>query len=149
MVLVLAVGLVAGLAVHTSGRYRKPWVVQHAGMSFPTIKVTADGWELDEAVWYYGPTAAAWPIRWKVTVTRVGETKPVCQEDYGTLSKLDPDGVTYRCSLHKTLPLHLAPGAYGVYVETSDGLKVRDKAGKIVDRGMFPSGSSSQRVEVE
>jgi hypothetical protein len=173
MILVLAAGLACGLAVHVARRYRKPSEPRGGGISKPSeprgggisgsTMATADELRLDHSLWYYGRTAAARPIRWHLTITRIGETKPLFQDDFGTLSQLDPDPAGpsfmlkkhwskidwrtfYRSNLQKTLPLKLPPGSYWVEVEARDGLKVRDKTGKIVDRGEPMGGSSGSRI---
>lgn len=83
------------------------------------------------------------------------------EAEYGTPSAPDPGKTipgfslpptltVFRGDLRKSLPLKLAPGSYYVTVLYRDGLKVRNKAGKIVDRGnIAPGGSYSQRVDVK
>lgn len=179
MLLVAAVGLVAGVAVHRSRWYRQPRSHDdHGGGISGYATLTADGLTVEACSYYFGRTAAACPIRWKVLVFRDGET--VFEQEYGTLSEVEPGGidslqrhhvgmnsrstitydrligqrspgVIYRSDLRETLKLQLRPGTYYVDVEARDGLKVRDKTGKIVNRNMVLGsvGSVCQQVNVD
>jgi hypothetical protein len=188
MLLVLAVGLVAGLAVQIVRTRRTPRVfVPHGGGGGGDIKGTDDGGvEIDQTNWFFGEHETARPIRWVVFINRVPDgqddraffqmmearwkrtlfkinvdpASTVFEAVYGTPSvprdgklwaqfattfpaKIPATCKAFQATLHKTLPLKLPPGVYYISVVARDGLKIRDKTGKIVDRDMFGGGGSS------
>jgi hypothetical protein len=100
--------------------------------------------------------------RWNRMLNKanVDPASTVFEGAYGTPSKPDADQAAvphplppglpvFRATLRKTLPLKLTRGVYYISVVAKDGLQIRDKTGKIVDRGKFGGCSSTSRIVVD
>jgi hypothetical protein len=131
LVLVLVAGLIAWRVTY------RPRVHRGIGGGGGAVWANDDGdVELDIFNMHCGTDAAAWPIRWTVTVARIGQAEPFYREEFGRPSVEEPGGMVFTSVVRKTLRLKLERGDYWVSTEARDGLKVRDAAGKIVARAM-------------